>query len=127
MEKFVSEIIRIYLKLMCPGIDDIKYVGLGKGYVIRDQSTAGAWIELPLSAEFELPSTPSKHIWDGLVANVNGKHIIIILAYTEGREFQTIELASALDDYPEKIIDFEFFQFPEANDELASILKLVRK
>jgi len=124
MEKFVSEIIRIYLKLMCPGIDDTKYLGLGKNYVIRAQSTAGAWIELPLSTKFELPSIPSKHIWDGLLANVNGKHVIDILAYTEGKEFQTIELASALDDYPEKIVDFEFFQFPKENDELARILKL---
>lgn len=113
MDKFVSEIIRFYLKLMFPDIDDMKYNELGKSYVIREQSPAGAWIELPLSGKFELPSIPSKHIWDGLLANVNGKHTIDILAYTEGKEFQTIELASALNDYPEEIKDFEFIRFPK--------------
>jgi len=114
MEKLVSEIIRIYLKAMFPDIDDTKYVGFGKSYSVREQSTAGAWIELPMSEKFLLPSPPRKRIWSGLVANVNGKQIIDILAYTEGKEFQTIELASPLDDYPEEILDFEFSQFPDA-------------
>jgi hypothetical protein len=113
MENFVSEIIRIYLKLMFPDIDETNYVGLGKNYVIREQSTAGAWIELPMSGKFLLPSLPSKHIWTGLVANVNGKQIIQVLAYTEGKEFQEIELASPMDDYPEEIKEFEFTRFPK--------------
>jgi len=112
MEKFLSEIIRNYLKVMFPDIDATKYVELAKTHFVRSQSTAGAWIELPDSAKFPLPSPPTKHIWSGLVANVNGEQIIDILAYTEGHEFLTIELASPLDDYPDNIEEFEFTHFP---------------
>jgi hypothetical protein len=112
MEEFAAAIIQGYIGGVSSREEIRNELRIAGGIVVRDQSTAGAYIELPKCAVLKLDRPSKKRVWTGLVARVNSSHLVNILLFINEGQIDLIELTAPLDDFPDQVDSFKFIETP---------------